>query len=200
MPSYEAGAERSPGRKTIAVFFGMTASGKSTIGKAWAGQCHAAYYNTDRVRKELAGLQASDKRPDGVGRGIYTSAFTEKTYRAMLNHARADFVLGAKLIVLDGSFSRRADREQVRSMAAEIGAQCVFIFCTCPENEVRQRLELRAQDPEAVSDGRWEIYLYQKQTFEMPDARFEDDCIQLNTDQPVEALMAWLAAQPYFQG
>ena len=70
------------------------------------------------------------------------------------------------MVVLDGSYSRRADRERVRSMAAGMGVRCVFIFCTCSEKEVRRRLELRARDPEAVSDGRWEIYLHQKQTFE----------------------------------
>jgi len=182
------------------VFFGMTASGKSTLGKAWANHCRATYYNTDRVRKELAGLQASAKRPDGVGQGIYTTAFTEQTYQAMLDHARRDFSQGRKLVVLDGSYGRRKDRDRVRSMAAAMGARCVFIFCTCPEEEVRRRLVLRSRDPEAVSDGRWEIYLHQQQMFELPDEELEDDCIRLNTAQPVETLLQWLAAQPCGQG
>ena len=182
------------------VFFGMTASGKSTLGKAWADQCRAAYYNTDRVRKELAGLQASDKRPDGVGQGIYSSAFTEKTYQAMLDRASNDFSSGERMVVLDGSYSRRDDRDRVRAMAAAMEVRCVFIFCTCPEDEVLRRLGLRARDPEAVSDGRWEIYVHQRQSFELPDAGLEDDCIQLNTNQSVETLLQWLAVQPYWQG
>jgi len=175
------------------VFFGLTASGKSTLGKAWADQCRAPYYNTDRVRKELAGLQAAAKRPDGVGQGIYTSAFTEQTYRTMLEHARTDFARGAALVVLDGSYGRRVDRDRVRAMAAEVGGRCVFIFCTCSEDAVRRRLALRARDPEAVSDGRWEIYCHQRQTFEQPDA--ENDCHRLNTEQPVATMLQWLAAQ-----
>ena len=50
-------------RQTLAVFFGMTASGKSTLALAWAKRCQAPYYNTDRVRKELAGLQPTERRP-----------------------------------------------------------------------------------------------------------------------------------------
>ena len=196
--------EHCPGQlvtgKIIVVFFGMTASGKSTLGKAWADQCRAAYYNTDRVRKELAGLQASDKRPDGVGQGIYSPAFTEKTYQAMLDNASNDFSSGERMVVLDGSYSRLDDRNQVRSVAAAMGVRCVFIFCTCPEDEVRRRLALRARDPEAVSDGRWEIYLHQRQSFELPAAGLENDCIQLNTNQSVERLLQWLAAQLCWQG
>jgi len=200
MPTNEFNPGQAVTGKIIVVFFGMTASGKSTLGKAWADFCSAAYYNTDRVRKELAGLQAVAKRPDGVGQGIYTSAFTEKTYEAMLAHARQDFSREVKTVVLDGSYSRRVDRDRVRSMALELGARCVFIFCTCSEKEVRRRLALRARDPEAVSDGRWEIYLHQRQTFERPDTGLEDDCFWLNTEQTVAGMLQWLAAQPCLQG
>lgn len=195
MPSHETNAVQLLVGQTVAVFFGMTASGKSTLGKAWADQCRAAYYNTDRIRKELAGLQVSDKRPDGVGRGIYTPAHTERTYEAMLDHAKQDFARGVQMVVLDGSYSRHADRDRVRSVAVEMGVRCVFIFCTCSEDEVRRRLELRTRDPEAVSDGRWEIYLHQKRTFELPDTGLEGDCIRLNTEQPVEVMLTWLAVQ-----
>lgn len=174
----------------------MTASGKSTLGKAWADRCRAPYYNTDRVRKELAGLKAADKRPDRVGQGIYSAALTETTYRAMLDRALGDLAAGAPLVVLDGSYSRREDRDVVRAAAVKTGAKCFFVLCTCGEEEVRRRLALRAVDPEAVSDGRWEIYVHQQRTFEQPEA--ESDCIRLWTEQPVERLVAWLATHPFW--
>jgi predicted kinase len=185
--------------KKIVVFFGMTASGKSTLGKAWAQACRGTYHNTDRVRKELAGLQPTDRRPDQVAQGIYSTAFTEKTYQALLDYARKDFAQGSGMVVLDGSYSKRQDREQVRSLAREVGARCVLIFCTCSDDEVLLRLERRARDPEAISDGRWEIYQHQKATFELPDVCEESECIRLNTEQLVEALLACLAANPLLQ-
>ena len=45
----------------ILVFFGMTASGKSTLAQACADRYGAPYYNTDRIRKELAGLEARNR-------------------------------------------------------------------------------------------------------------------------------------------
>jgi predicted kinase len=181
--------------QTLAVFCGMTASGKSTLAAACAKRYGAPYYNTDRMRKELAGLTASTRRPDGVDQGIYTSQWTAATYQAMLDQARQDFAHGVDLVVLDGSYGKRSDRAAVRKLAAEIGVCCLFVFCTCSDQEVQRRLALRARDAEAVSDGRWEIYLHQQQTFERPDETETGDCIPLNTEQRVETMLDWLAAQ-----
>jgi predicted kinase len=185
--------------KTVVVFLGMTASGKSTLGKAWAKACRAAYHNTDRVRKELAGLEPTDRRPDQVAQGIYSTAFTEKTYQAMLECARKDFSQGYGMVVLDGSYSTRRVRGQVRCLAEKLGARCVFVFCTCSDEEVQRRLDQRTRDPESVSDGRWEIYLYQKATFELPNVLEEGACISLNTEHRVEDMVVWLTTHPFFQ-
>ena len=180
--------------KMIVVFLGMIASGKSTLGQAWAAKHDACYYNTDRVRKELAGLQPTDKRPDEVGQGIYSASFTGRTYQEMLNRALRDFQAGQERVVLDGSYSRRADRDQVRAMATSSGIRCLFLCCTCVDEEVKRRLEQRERDPLAVSDGRWEIYLHQKQVFEMPDPAVEDDCRIINTGQDLSSLLVIIEA------
>ena len=181
--------------KTVVVFFGMIASGKSTLGEAWAERHRAPYYNTDRVRKELAGLRPTDRRAEAAEQGIYAAGFTEKTYRTLLERAAADFSRGEKMVVLDGSYSRREDREAVRRMAAVAGARCVFVLCTCREQEVRRRLALRARDPRAVSDGRWEIYLRQREGFELPDAAESADSLCLNTEQEIGVLLTGLGTE-----
>jgi len=196
MPLRE-GAPPFTAGKTLVVFMGMTASGKSTLATAWATRCHAPCYNTDRVRKELAGLQASDRRPDGVDQGIYSSALTAQTYQALLDHAVEDFARGERLVVLDGSYGKRADRDRARAAARETGVRCLFVFCACSEGEVKRRLATRALDVHAVSDGRWEIYLHQLQSFEVPGPQ-ETDCIRLDTGQSVAAMLEWLAAQPFW--
>jgi len=66
------------------------------------------------------------------------------------------------------------------------------VHCTCPEAEVRRRLEERARDPEAVSDGRWEIYGQQRQSFEWPDELAEDELITLGTAAPVDRVVEQL--------
>lgn len=183
---------RGCSREAVVVFFGMIASGKSTLGKAWAALHRAPYYNTDRVRKELAGLQPTDRRPEAADQGIYAIGFTDKTYQAMLKRAATNFSRGEVMVVLDGSYGRRKDREAVRRMADAAGVRCVFILCTCSEGEVQRRLALRARNPEAVSDGRWEIYLRQRDIFELPDAAEEADFLRINTERQIGALLAEL--------
>lgn len=173
----------------IYIFFGMVASGKSTLARSFAGRHHIPCYNTDRVRKELAGLTPTGRRPDGINQGIYSKEFTGKTYQAMLERTRKDIDAGKSGVVLDGSYHRRHEREQVRRMAMELGVSCKFIHCICHEGEVRRRLEKRSRDPKAVSDGRWEIYLAQKKSFEPPDELSPAELIVLDTENDVDMLL-----------
>jgi len=154
--------------RAIIVFFGMIASGKSTLAARFARHHDLLYLNTDRVRKELAGLKPTQRRPDGIDQGIYTAEFTRRTYETMLART-AESLAAGQGVALDGSYSRRMERDAVRACAARAGVPVYFILCTCDDETVAERLALRARDPEAVSDGRWEIYLYQKEHFDWPD-------------------------------
>ncbi len=176
----------------IYVFFGRIASGKSTLAQKFAEHYGLPYYNTDRMRKELAGLDPTTRCEAGVNQGIYTRDFSRRTYQAMLDRARDDLQAGRPAVVLDGSYSERAEREQVLALAASQGAAAVFILCTCAEDEVKRRLAKRARDPQAVSDGRWEIYQAQKATFEPPDELRDRGLIKIETDAPVTVLLARL--------
>ncbi len=171
------------------MFFGMVASGKSTLARSFADRYDMPYHNTDRVRKELAGLTPTSRRPDGIDQGIYTGEFTRRTYQAMLDLARRDVQEGRPGVVLDGSYHRRQERDMVRQMAGDLGVVPLFINCICHEDEVKRRLEIRSQDPESISDGRWEIYLNQKKTFERPDELLPAELIVMNTEQKVDILL-----------
>jgi predicted kinase len=175
--------------QVIHVFFGLIASGKSTLAGMFADRQERPYYNTDRVRKELAGLGATERSPDGMDRGIYTPEFTERTYQAMLERTRQDILAGRSGVVLDGSYARRIDRKQVFDLAAEMEVDICFVLCFCSDQEVRRRLAIRARDPEAVSDGRWEIFVVQKQRFEDPDELAPGRLLRLNTEADPEHLL-----------
>jgi predicted kinase len=91
--------------------------------------------------------------------------------------------------VLDGSYTAEKERRRLRDLAAAQGAAIKFILCRCPDHIVKERLEIRAQDPEAVSDGRWEIYLRQKEGFSLPAELGGHELITLDTDAPVDTLL-----------
>lgn len=174
---------------TLYVFFGLIASGKSTLAELFAATHDLPYYNTDRVRKELAGIAANERRPDGMGQGIYTPEFSEKTYQTMLDSASQDFNKGATGVVLDGSYSKATDRHKVSEFAHSLGTRIRFILCSCSEQETQRRLALRAQDPNAVSDGRWEIFVRQREKFEQPDELSPHQLTRIDTEaEPHELL------------
>ena len=176
----------------IYVFFGLIATGKSTIASAWAARNGLSYHNSDVVRKKLAGAVAATGRGHNMDQGIYSADFSARTYAALLERAERDILRGCG-VVLDASYQYRKDREQVRLLARRLGIPCRFILCVCPEEEMKRRMEQRALDPTAVSDGRWEIYLQQKMRFQPPDELAAGELLLLSTDPPVEEALANLS-------
>ena len=80
----QADNQKSP---EVFVFFGMIATGKSTIAQAWSWKEQLRCYNSDWVRKELAGVDPSSTHHESMERGIYTKEFSTKTYTTLLERA-----------------------------------------------------------------------------------------------------------------
>jgi len=172
----------------IFVFFGLIASGKSTLAAAFAARHDYGYFNTDRVRKELAGLRPEKSDDSDYGEGIYTEEFTEKTYTAMLERAEKKLRC-LPGVVLDGSYTDQRRRQEVREMARRNRVAAVFIYCRCSRQETKRRLRLRAVDPHAVSDGRWEIFLRQEEKFVFPREMKPGELVVMDTGDSVDNLL-----------
>lgn len=175
--------------KRLYVFFGMIATGKSYLASEWAGRKKCLYLNSDIVRKELAGLPKVRKAPAALDDGIYAHAFTQFTYDELLH--RAEMALagyGSGCVVLDASYQDSKERNRILRV---FNGRCrlLFIYCTCSDGTVKNRLEQRALDPMAVSDGRWEIYLRQKERFDSPNEIPVQQLIRLDTEKSLEELI-----------
>lgn len=179
-----------PENNKIYIFFGLIASGKSTVARAWAEKQITSYYNSDQVRKELAGIIPRTSCRESYTAGIYSAEFTRKTYEALCQRAKED-IMAAGSVVLDASYQKRSDRDRVRETARETGATTIFILCTCPEPELKRRMEMRLLDPGNISDGRWEIYVQQKKRFEPPEED-EADVFLLDTLGPLPEILVRL--------
>ena len=92
-------------------------------------------------------------------------------------------------VVLDASYQLERDRQDVRVLAKNLDSRVCFILCQCSEDEMKRRMSLREQDPAAVSDGRWEIYLKQKQKFEPPVELTASELITIDTRAPLADLL-----------
>jgi hypothetical protein len=151
--------------RLIVVVFGLMGTGKSNRSRALAAALNWPVVHSDAVRKLLAGLKPTDRVPVDFGKGIYDEDFSARTYDEMLRQAEAYLAAGHSLI-LDGSYKRAAERARVRRLARDQGARVVFVYCECPPAVARERLGIRLTDPEAISDGRVELFADQARDFD----------------------------------
>ncbi len=174
------------------IFFGLSGSGKSYLGRRWAEQVGAAYYNSDRVRKELAGLAGASRQRLDFNCGIYSPEFSRKTYDRLIVLAKGELA-AAKPCVLDATYTSAYERDLAVKELAEL-ARIIFIMCKCSDQLAQQRFTLRASDPKAVSDGRWEIYQEQKRRFTQPDKIKGAKLLVLDTDAEINLLLNKIAS------
>jgi predicted kinase len=110
-------------------------------------------------------MQPSERHTEAFGAGIYRDEVTRKTYDRAIELASEKLTEG-KSVIIDASYKSRTDRQKALATAERLKADFFIIECICPENIVKERLDLRMSDKREASDGRWEIYLVQKETFE----------------------------------
>ncbi len=176
-------------KSMIVVFFGLTGSGKSFLAQRWSSGRGCPYFNSDQVRKELAGVAHDSRHHVPFNEGLYSPEMTRRTYTEMINRAATALAGDEACVVLDGSY---ATGEQRRQVVDVLGSRCTlfFIHCHCPESVTRKRFQLRAADTGAVSDGRWEIYTGQKNLFVAPEQVDGASLLDLDTDDSIDPLLS----------
>ncbi|MBI3755652.1 MAG: AAA family ATPase, partial [Deltaproteobacteria bacterium] len=152
-------------RPIVLVVCGLTGTGKTTIANAISEEIGFKVISSDIVRKELAGISPREKRYEEFEKGIYTRDFTIKTYHEMMK--RGEFFLKHGIsVILDATFMADKFRQMAVKLAKDTNANLYFIECVLDAAVVKQRLDERLKKEGISSDGRWEIYLKQKEQYE----------------------------------
>ncbi len=161
----------------IIVFSGFSGSGKSYTARNLSKHLKCPYLSSDKIRKELANISYTQKVFENFGEGIYSEQFTDKTYKELFKRA-INLSKNNEYVIIDATFSNIKSQK----MLMEKLDNYIFIFCHADENIIKQRLEQRKKHKVSISDGRWEIYLKQKENFKgliIP----EDRIIKLDTSK-----------------
>ena len=127
---------------------GPPASGKTTLSGAVADRLGMVVLSSDRVRKELAGLDPRSSAATEFGTGIYSPVATRATYDALLDRAELLLKRGES-VVLDATWSAADDRDRAAALADAVSADLVELRCTIDRETARQRLQTR----ESLSDA-----------------------------------------------
>ena len=128
---------------------GLAGSGKTTIAQAMLERIGAIRVRSDVERKRVHGLAAQARthaRPYG---GIYAPSSTRLTYERLKQAAR-DIVESGHCVIVDAAFLWRAEREQFRALARELGAPFLIASCRASEGALRSRVARREA---AMSDA-----------------------------------------------
>lgn len=176
-------------KPVIVIFCGLTGSGKSYLAERWSAQRGYPCFNSDQVRKELAGVASDSRHHVPFNEGLYSPEMTRRTYAEMVNRAKAAITRNQTGAVLDGSYGTEEQRREVVDTFSGRGEVC-FVHCHCTETVLKERFRLRAADSKAVSDGRWEIYQGQKKVFTVPEQVAGASLLHLDTDNRIETLIA----------
>ena len=133
---------------TLVMIGGLPGTGKSALSAAVAGRLGFTVLSSDEIRKELAGISPEEHPPATYGTGLYSRAWTSRTYREMLNRASALLRLGES-VILDASWISAECRAEAVAVAEDVAADLVQLQCTAPRALTTQRMENRT----GVSDA-----------------------------------------------
>jgi predicted kinase len=176
-------------RPALVMMAGLPGSGKSTLAGHLAEATNFAVLRGDVIRKELAG---DPKTAANFGEGIYTDAWTDRTYGELLRQCEARLEQGER-VVIDANFRDDRRRQTFLAAARRWAVPCVFIHCQAAREVVRARLQARHGD---ASDADWSIYEQLERTWQPLGSELQEVAHSLDTSGSIEgnldALMSLL--------
>jgi hypothetical protein len=177
------GALLPPGeRPGLVLVGGLPAAGKSTVARALAEASGFRVVRSDVVRKELAGREPDAPAADAWGRGIYTAAWSDRTYAACRERARKTLLRGGRVVV-DASFHAEERRRSFVELGRSLGVRVVFLHCRTSGELARRRLAEREGD---ASDADREVYARMAERWEEPGTAVARITTVISTDGPLE--------------
>lgn len=154
-------------RPVVLCVMGCVGTGKSTLAGVLAEHLGWAVISSDRVRKELAGIDLHARVQGARREELYSASSTARTF-ARLTELALEELEKHRGVVLDATFGRRAMREQIERAVGKAGAEVIFVELTAPDEVIRQRLAARAEQADVISDARLEDIAALLSTYEPP--------------------------------
>ncbi|MBS0260863.1 MAG: AAA family ATPase [Planctomycetes bacterium] len=146
-------------RAGLVLVGGLPGTGKSTLAANLADRTGFQVIRSDVVRKELAGLTATESAQAPVGEGLYTADATNRTYAECLRRVAAGLFAGERVLV-DATFIDEPRRRQFFDLAWSWGVPPLLLWCQADAETIRQRIAARHGD---ASDADWSVYLHAAQ-------------------------------------
>jgi len=170
------------GAPKLIITRGLSASGKTTITQTLLEQLAAIRIRSDVERKRLSGLKANQSAKADMGKGIYTSSVTERTYEKLAELAEEILDAGYSVIV-DATFLNNSYIKQFKMIADKKQIPFLILECCASEQTLRQRIINRKGGASDADLAVLEQQLKQRQ--DLSDSE-KKNVIEINTEEALD--------------
>jgi aminoglycoside phosphotransferase family enzyme/predicted kinase len=139
------------GAPRLVLVGGLPGTGKTTLAGALADRFGAVVLSSDRVRKELAGIDPTTHAGADFGEGIYTPERTVELYTELLHRAERLLSRGES-VVLDASWTSAQRRADAAALARRTRSELLQLQCHTGAETAARRIACRVADASNASD------------------------------------------------
>lgn len=156
-------------------------SGKSTVASLLSKLTAGIHIESDRTRKSI--FVEPSVYNIKFGEGKYSKDNRQKVYEVLYRELR-EALTREEIVIIDASFSAKANRLRVREIAEGVGAALYWINCQLNLPELTRRLIERQKESTSSSEGRVELLESQLSTFESFDGIEGGTLLRVDTMPP----------------
>jgi len=167
----------------VLVVMGRVGAGKTTVARQLGAELNWPVFSSDQIRKTLAGVAQTKRTAPELRDELYSEQMSEQTYKKLLEQGFAALETGSG-VVIDATFSSRANRDFLREQCAKAGIRLQVVELDVDPGTIKNRLKARNERVSEISDARLEDFEKLSATYE-PPSELAPDLIKISTDNAV---------------
>ncbi len=185
----ELAQERTQPRRTfLAITYGVSGSGKSTIAAALVASSGAVRIRSDVERKRLAGMTPEQRSEPQQRDTLYSAAMSRTTFSRLEELAGVTLEAGFPVII-DATFLHRRTRDTFHQLARKLSVPFVIVDCIAAPEQLRQRLIERARHTQDASEA--DVAVMEKQLGSAQALAPDEQAYRLEVDSATDSAALW---------